>query len=240
MEVSRSDGNGRSEVALSAAEEVFLRRFVRRHALAGPAGRGLLAAVLLAVGLGLWPASAPEQSAAGPGPAAPTGLTALEAEIGALRALADRPAADPEAAAAVAELARRIEAIAREIALFRTRVESPPVPAPAPAAAKVGPELAAIADRLYQLELRQTGTESERTLVEAKLLARLHGIERRQEERESQDASALGSVLERMDRLERSRDVAEAHRLEGQGAVLARLAALESRLEAVPAAPQPR
>jgi hypothetical protein len=246
MEASRPDAAGPPEVALSAAEAAFLRRFVRRHALSRAAGLWLLAAALLAIALDLWPARGPEPAAAsGPGVAA-ADLEALRAEVAEVRTgLAEpspRPAPAPETAAAVAELARRIEALAHEIVALRSRVESAPAPAPAgaPAAPAEVPGLAGLAERLYQLELRQSETESGRVEVEGQLLARLHGLELRQEEREREDATALGSVLERMGRLESSRDAAEARRLDGQSAILARLDALETRLAPLPAAPAPR
>jgi hypothetical protein len=242
MEPSPAEPAGRSGVSLSAAEAAFLRRFVRRHALPGAAGAAVLAAAMLAIGLVLWPGREAERAEDSAPAAAPAGLAALEGEVGALRAtLAERsPAPAPDAEAAVAELARRIEAIAREIHALRARLDSAPRPAPAPAPAPPASDLVAVADRLYQIELRQSETEAGRSKVEGELLARIHGLELRQEERERRDVSALGSLLERMDRLERSRDVAEANRLEGQNAALARLEALESRLSSAPAAPAPR
>lgn len=242
MEPSRDASS--ADVALSAAEEAYLRRFVRRHALSGLAGRSVVAATLVALGLALWPAR-PEEPPEPAAAAAPdTSVAALDAEIDALRSeLAQRSAAtpaDPATLASVADLARRIEAIAREIAALRARVEVVPAPARAPAPAlPAGADVASIGDRLYNVELRQSQAESSRAKVDAELLARLHGLEVRQEERERQDASALRSALERVERLEDSRGVAEARRLEGQNAVQARLAALESRLETMPAAPQP-
>lgn len=229
--------------ARSAAGEPYLRRFVRRHVLSGLAGRSVVAATLLALGFALWPAR-PDRRETAPAAAPDPGVAALDADIDALRSeLAERSAAappDPATLVSVADLARRIEAIAREIAALRARIEVVPVPATAPAPAlPAGADFSSIGDRLYNLELRQSQAESSGAKLDAELLARLHGLEVRQEERERQDASALRSALERVERLEASRAVAEARRLEGHYAVLARLAALESRLGTVPAAPQP-
>lgn len=231
--------------ARSAAGEPYLRRFVRRHVLSGLAGRSVVAATLLALGFALWPAR-PDRRETAPAAAPDPGVAALDADIDALRSeLAERSAAappDPATLVSVADLARRIEAIASEIAALRARIEVVPVPATAPAPAPAlpaGADFSSIGDRLYNLELRQSQAESSGAKLDAELLARLHGLEVRQEERERQDASALGSALERVERLEASRAVAEARRLEGHYAVLARLAALESRLGTVPAAPQP-
>jgi hypothetical protein len=239
MDDASRAGDGRAEVALSAAEEAYLRRLVRRHAFSGTAGRALLGGVFLALALAFWPAWVAQHGA----PAAAPGVEALDAELDALRielAARGSPAGvDPGTRAAVAELAERIEAIAREISALRRRFETTPAPPPADAPPAVPADVAAIAERLYDVEMRQSQAEASRAEIEGKLLARLHGLESRQEHREREDASVLRSMLDRVDRLEASRDVAEARRLESQNAVLARLGALESRLESVPASPQP-
>jgi hypothetical protein len=238
MDDARRAGDGRAEVALSAAEEAHLRRLVRRHAFSGPGGRALLGGVLLALALAFWPAWVARRGA----PSAP-GVEGLEAELDALRielaARGSTAGVDPATRAAVAELAERIEAIAREISALHRRLEAAPARPPADAPPAVPADVAALAERLYDVERRQSQGEASRAEVEGKLLARLHGIETRQEDREREGASLLRSVLDRVDRLEASRDVAEARRLESQDAVLARLGALESRLEGVPASPQP-
>jgi len=238
MATSQASGPGPAEVELSPAEAATLRRFVRRHALAGPAGAALVAAVLLALGLSLR-SSRMEQRPASDGAGAR--VAALEADLAALRAgLATRvpaaPAAAPHAAELVA-LAQRIEAMAHEIRELRLRVEVAPAPRPAAAAAPAG-DAAGLAQRLWNVEARQTEAEATRTQVESQLLARLDAVESRQQQREEQDALALRGVLDRMGRLEGGRDAAERLRLEAQGAILARLEALESA-GAIPAAPRP-
>ena len=235
------------EPELSDAEAALLRRFVRRHALGGLAGRSVATAALLALGLALWPgriAAPPAREGADPALAA----TALRAELDGIRAqLAERrPAALPAATSAAspdaAELARRIDALAREITSLRARPQTPasplpPAQTPPPPAPAAG--LAALAERIYQLERREGVSETERTRLAGQVLARLQGIEARQEAQERADATALRSMLDRVALLESSRDIAEARRLEGQNAILARLAGLEARVDHVPASPQP-
>jgi hypothetical protein len=204
--------DGRSELGLSAAEEAHLRRFVRRHAFSGALGRALVGGLLVALALALWPA--PESQRA-----APDGARGVEghAELDALRVeLAARGSdagLDPGTRAAVAELAERIEAIAREISALRRRFEAAPAPPPAGAPPAAAADVAAIAERLDGVERRQREVEASRA-----------GIE---------------EILARVGRLEASRDVAEARRVESENALIARLGAVESRLAAVPASPQP-
>ena len=240
-------------VELSAAEQLYLRRFVRRHALSGAAGKALVASVAVALALALWPAAAPEEPARlQPAPAAPAaGAEDFAAELAAIRAevesRSERAAPDPATRAAVDALAQRIEAIAREIDALRARdidavrARAHAAP-PAPAVRTAAPDdagSAGIAERLYNLELRLSQAESDRGRIVEQLLARVHDLEARQEGREREDASALRLLLDRVQEIERSRDVAEANRLSGQEAISARLAALETRLVTLPAAPQP-
>jgi hypothetical protein len=102
-----SHGNGNEAMALSAAEEAWLRRFVRRHALSGLPGRAVVVAVLLALGLALRPVAAPERAATELAPAA--AVAALDAESEALhRELAARSAAAaPDAASCARARPRR-------------------------------------------------------------------------------------------------------------------------------------
>jgi len=241
MERAHAVESREAPVALSAAEEAYLRRFVRRHALSGAAGKGLVAGVMVALGLALWPAQilrhAPPQASSAPDALAfAADLEAIRAEVA---ARSQREASDPATQAAVAELAKRIEAIAREIGALRSRAEIVPAAPPARAPVPADTGIAGIAERLYNVELRQNQGESDRGKLEGQLLSRLHDLEARQQSREHEDASALRLLLDRVEQLERSRDVAEASRLNGQDAILDRLAMLESRIETVPAAPQP-
>ncbi len=242
MEEASAARTREAPVAPSAAEKAALRRFARRVALSSAAGMGLVASLIIALGLALWPATVVKR-ASHPASSAPSGALAFAAELEAIRsevaARSDREVSDPATKAAVAELALRIEAFALEIDTLRSHAKiisaAPPARAPLPGDTGV----AALAERLYNLELRQGQAESARGTLEGQLLARLHDLEVRQQGREREDASALRLLLDRVQQLELSRDVAEAKRLNGQNALLARLAALESRLETVPAAPHP-
>jgi len=242
MEEAHPAETREAPVALSAAEEAYLRRFVRRHALSGAAGKGLVASVIAALGLALWPAQVRERPAS-PQPSSPPGALAFAAELEVIRsevtARSDRDVADAATQAAVTELAKRIEAIAREISTLRSRAEVVPAAPPARAPLPADTGVAGVAERLYHIELRQSQSESDRGKLQGQLLARLHDLETRQEKREREDASALRLLLDRVEQLEVSRDTVEAKRLNGQDAILDRLAALESRIETAPAAPQP-
>jgi len=247
MAASDSSERGRTEVALSPAEAATLRRFVRRHALSGPAGAALVAAVLLALGLSLWPARVDERPASGP-PAATAQIEVIGGELAALRAeLATRSgptsAAAREGTDALQQLAHRIQEISREIDALRARFEAERPPPPSRPAPGGGPaparHLEELAQRLFNVEARQSQSESQRTQVESDLLARLLGVETRQEEGERRDASALRSVLGRVDRLETTRDASERLRLDGQNAIQARLSALESQVQSSTAEPRP-
>ncbi len=228
--------------APSAAQETTRRHLARSAVPSGGAAKTLVAGLIIALGLALWPARILEQPAR-PQPAPATGGEDFSAELEAIRSelaqRSERETSDDATDAAVAELSARIEAIAREIEPLRSR--APVVPAAPPARVSVSAEAGvdAWSERLYKLEQRQSQAESDRNKVEGQLLTRLHDLEKRQLERERADASALRLLLARMEQLERTRDVAEANRLEGQNALHARLAALESRLESAPAAPHP-
>ncbi len=236
MQEARSAGTREAPLAPDT-EEGELRRRVPRTAFPRAAGKAVVASALVAVGFAVWPAQV-WQRPSSPEPA--PRVEAFARELEAIRAeVADRQPADAATKAAVTRLAERIDAIAREIDAVRSRAPVIPAapPATSPAPADVG--VAGVTDRLYNVEARQSQAEAERVTVERQLLARLHDLEVRQGARERQDSSALGLLLDRVEQLERSRDVAEANRLTGQNAILARLTALESRLETVPAAPQP-
>jgi hypothetical protein len=245
MAMSHSSERGPTEVALSPAEAVYLRRFVRRHALSGPVGAALAAALLLALGLALRAARVDER----PAPADPGSTARIEAiggELAALRAdLATRrePSGDAQGIDAVGELARRIDEISREIDALRVRFEAERPASPSRPAPVVGPApprgLEELAQRLFNVEARQSQAESQRSQVESDLLARLLGVETRQEEGERRDATALRSMLERVDRLETTRHASERLRLDGQNAIQARLSVLESQVQSAPAAPRP-
>jgi hypothetical protein len=198
--------------------------------------------LIIALGLVLWPATAAKR-ASQPASSTPGGALAFAAELEAIRAevtaRSDREVTDPATKAAVAELAQRIEAFALEIDTLRSHAQIAPAKLPARAPIPADTGVAALAERLYNLELRQGQAESARGTLEGQLLARLHDLEVRQQGREREDASSLRLLLDRVQQLELSRDVAEAKRLNGQNALLARLAALESRLETVPASPRP-
>jgi hypothetical protein len=229
-------------VAPSAAERAALRRFVWRVALCGGAGTGLLASLIVALGLALWPAKVLERPLR-PQMPPPSGALAFAAELDAIRseiaARSEREVGDPATQATVAALSQRIEAFSRQIDALRSRAEVVPAAPPPRAPIAADTVVAALSERLYNLELRQGQAESDGGTLQGQLLARLHDLEARQQSRERDDASALRLLLERVQQLELSRDVAEAKRLDGQNALLARLAALESRLETVPAAPHP-
>jgi hypothetical protein len=239
MEEASAAGIREATVASSAAEWAALRRLAWRAALCGGAGTGLLASLIVALGLALWPAETPE-SASIPQAPPPSSALAFAAELDAIRsevaAGSERSASDPATEAAVAALSQRIDAFSRQIETLRSRAESA---AAARAAIPADAAIAALSERLYNLELRQGQAESERGTLQGQLLARLHDLESRQQTRERDDASALRLLLGRVEQLELSRDVAEAKRLDGQNALLARLAALESRLETVPASLHP-
>src|SRR5512145_1483909 len=114
MQEAHADETREAPVALSAAEEAYLRRFVRRHALTGAAGTALVASVLVALAVALWPAPVAE-GPAGLQPAPAADAAAFAAELAAIRsevaARSELAAADPATRAAVEELAERIEAI---------------------------------------------------------------------------------------------------------------------------------
>jgi hypothetical protein len=200
----------------------------------------VVASLIVALGLALWPARILDRPAS---PQPSSAADAYSAELRAIRseiaARSERGGSDAATRAAVVELARRIEAIASEIAPLRSRASVVPATPPARASVPADAGVAPSTERLYNLEQRQSQAESDRRKVEGQLLARLHDLEARQQKRERDDASALRLLLDRVQQLELSRDVVEAHRLDGQNALHARLAALESRLETVPAAPHP-
>ena len=190
MEGARAVESRKAPVALSAAEEDYLRRFVRRHALSGAAGKGLVACVMVALGLALWPARvlppAPPQA-----PSAP-GALALAADVEAIRsevaARSQREASDPATQAAVAELARRIEAIAREIDALRSRPEvvpaAPPARAPVPVDTGIAGDedassLRLLLDRVEQLERSRDVAEASRLQGQNAILDRLAVLESR-------------------------------------------------------------
>jgi hypothetical protein len=242
MEEASAARRREAPAAPSAVERAALRRYAWRVALCGGAGTGLLASLIVALGLALWPAKLPERPSSPQAPP-PSGALAFAAELDAIRSEAatrsEREVSDPATKAAVAALAQRIEAFSQQIDTLRTRAEVVPAAPPARAPIPADTAIAALSERLYNLELRQGQAESDRGTLQGQLLARLHDLESRQQSRERDDASALRLLLERVQQLELSRDVAEAKRLDGQNALLARLAALESRLETVPASPHP-
>ena len=201
MEGARAVESREAPVALSAAEEDYLRRFVRRHALSGAAGKGLVACVMIALGLALWPArvllpAPPQASSAADTLVLAADLEAMRSEVA---ARSQREESDPATQAAVAELAKRIEAIAREIDALRSRAEVVPASPPARAPVPVDTGIAGIAERLYNVELRQNQGESERGKLAGQLLSRLHDLEARLQSREHQDASALRLLLDRVE-----------------------------------------
>ena len=226
----------------SAVQETTRRHVARRVAHSGTAGKTLVAALIVALGLALWPARILEQPA-GPKPSPAAGGEAFSAELQAIRSelatRSERERNDAATEAAVAELAARIEAIAREIGPLRSGEPAVPAALPARASASADTGVDAWSERLYNLERRQSQAESDRGKVERQLLARLHDLETRQQHRERDEASALRLLLARVEQLELTRDAAEENRLKGQSALQARLAALESRLESAPAAPHP-
>jgi hypothetical protein len=242
MEEAPAAQTREAPVAPSAAERAALRRFAWRVALSSAAGTGLVASLIVALGLTLWPAKVLERPSS-PQASTASGTLAFAAELDAIRsevaARSDREVSDPATQAAVVALSERIEAFSRQIDRLRSRAEVGPAAPTARGPMLADKGVAALSERLYNLELRQGQAEAERGTLQGQLLARLHDLEARQQGRERDDASALRLLLDRVQQLELSRDVAEAKRLDGQNALLARLSALESRLETVPASAHP-
>ncbi|MFQ5426929.1 MAG: hypothetical protein ACE5EV_07600 [Gaiellales bacterium] len=242
-----SENSNAEELQLTPQEERFLRRFIRRYSLGRAAAMVVTTAALVALGLGLVQIlrtdPTPSTTASGPSYSV---IKTLRSDVQDLRREIDDleiPAStsETEVPDLASKLAGRIDSLARELELFQARLDSRPAPRPAPPVMGSTAEIAAIVERVYNLELRQGQEEETRVAVQRSVLDRLESLESRQERVEQQGVSFERDLLDRLYKLEVFRDGLEAKRLASERSLEARLLALETRLKrsTSPASPRP-
>ncbi len=189
-----------NEIEVSADEERFLRRFVRRELLPWLAGVAALAALALGAALHA-PIGALADSAPGSERAwsETTGLDSaalaeLRAENARLRA--DLGALEPRLRELFESRLARLEGsvAARTTSVSReTAGDTAPKPLGDPSA---------IRERLYNLEMRQDRKEQERAALQQDVLARLYELERVSQAEASARLENLQSGEQRVEKLE--------------------------------------